>query len=682
MLKDIYHSIIKKPANHHTTTTNNNNNHNNNVIINPSYSNEFLENQAQLFFSLKSIKGFKIDNSTLQQDGTFEPVKIYCLASLEKQSIQTSSILISSPQEALSDIEWNEGYTFDVMSSTSVLTLSIWQCFSKSDLNRQLLDQDQEMQPIINEISHFVNSNQQQQQQQQQQQHNISNSNGSLNSLSSTSSHLISSRGKGKLIGKLSIPFSTFQKQFLDQWIPLTSNPSILVHIKLSFTSSNKKATVDDFIYLRMIGKGAFGQVNLVKKIDTGRLYAMKIIRKDRCLDMNAVQHTFTERELLKKYYHPFIVGLKYSFQTQDSLCMVLDYIGGGELFYHISERETFSEDTARFYISQIMLAIGFLHEHGVIYRDLKLENLLMDLDGNICLVDLGLCKEGVKDGVPTYTMCGSPEYIAPEILSGTGYGRSVDWWGLGTLLYEMISGLPPFYSEDPQEMTRMILSSPLKFPPGISKTTISLLSQLLNRDPSKRLGSGESDVEEIKQHPFFKSVNWNKMANKEIEPPFKPHLNGPLDLSYFDPNCTLHSQPLNPNTINSNLSDSDQMAFHGFSYSAPPELFSVIKRNSSGSSTPPPNLYNLKLSTSTTSSNNSGKNSPINFSPNSPNLERYHQQQQPIQQHQQQPWVHSNLQHVQPQKPLLSKFQETTFERRRSLSISAQTQFSLALDD
>ncbi|KAF2074894.1 hypothetical protein CYY_003813 [Polysphondylium violaceum] len=619
MLKDIYNSLLSKKQNE-------------------QWNSVMLENQAQLFFSLKSIKGLKFE----------EPIKIYCVTSLEKQSIQTSTLTISDHSNT---IEWNEGYTFDVMSSNSVLVLSIWQSCIQNNCNH---NHDQQMDITPNNIKGLNNN--------------------------------------GKLIGKLSIPYSTFSRQYLDQWFQLSGgNNSTSVHLKLSFTNSNKKVTVNDFVFLRMIGKGAFGQVNLVKKIDTGRLYAMKIIKKDRCLDMNAVGHTFTERKLLKKYYHPFIVGLKYSFQTQDSLCMVLDYIGGGELFYHISERETFSEETARFYISQIMLAIGFLHEHGVIYRDLKLENLLMDLDGNICLVDLGLCKEDVQDGRPTYTMCGSPEYVAPEIITGTGYGRSVDWWALGTLFYEMIAGLPPFYSEDPHEMSQFILSAPLKFPPNISKNAASLITLLLNRDPAKRLGSGDSDVEEIKAHPFFRNLNWSKLLNKEIDPPFKPHLIGPLDLSYFDPVCTIHSQPANPNTINTNLSESDQMAFQGFSYSAP-DIF--IYNNTTGagsangmmlSNSPNPSRSTPPMSpvspVSPRNYNNTGM-SPINFSPvHSPLVNRNSSNNNG---NGNGGWVHPqypNLQQPIPQKlPLLSKLQESTFERRRSLSVNAQTQFTLAL--
>ncbi|KAM9988093.1 hypothetical protein ACTFIZ_003459 [Dictyostelium cf. discoideum] len=641
MLKDIYNSLLSKKQEESNMAAWNNE--------------DILETQAQLFFSIKSIKGLKIIDN---------PIKVYCLASLEKQSVQTSSIVINKDQ---SQIEWNEGYTFDVISSKSILALSIWQGNA-----------------------------------------NVTVANNSIEGGSNNNS---------KLVGKLYIPYATFKKQFCDQWFPLTgTSQSVSIHVKTSFTNSSKKVTVDDFIFLRMIGRGAFGQVNLVKKIDTGRLYAMKVIKKDKCLNMNAVGHTFTERKLLKKYYHPFIVGLKYSFQTQDSLCMVLDYIGGGELFYHISERETFSEETARFYIGQIMLAIGFLHEHGVIYRDLKLENLLMDLDGNICLVDLGLCKEGIQEGHVTYTMCGSPEYVAPEIINGTGYSKSVDWWALGTLFYEMIAGLPPFYSEDPHEMTKLILSSPLKFPPQISKNAASLVSLLLNRDPSKRLGSGESDVEEIKAHPFFKNVNWSKLLNKEVDPPFKPHLVGPLDLSYFDPLCTMNSQPINPYTINSNLSDQDQMAFQGFSYSAPDIFLNSSNNNNNNNSnnntttggsgsnsgsaqnspynslrnTPPSIISMMKMSGS---SGGFERMSPGHFSPISVNKQQQTQQQIQQQQHHQPPLLQPQPQFwVQPQHPnhipqpmaqlpILSKLQETTFERRRSLSVNAQTQFTLVLD-
>ncbi|GAM25981.1 hypothetical protein SAMD00019534_091560 [Acytostelium subglobosum LB1] len=491
----------------------------------------------------------------------------------------------------------------DVTSSTAELTLSIWQTSSPSPSSSPQPSQSM----IAGDANVNVNGNGND---------SMSMSIDTPHKHQSIQTILFNNSNSGKLIGRLTIPYSEFQTHFIDKWYPLTGGQSSCsVHLKMSYTDSNSKVTLDDFLVLKMIGKGGFGHVNLVKKVDTGRLYAMKVVKKEKCLDLNAVQHTFTERELLKKYYHPFIVGLKYSFQTQDSLCMVLEYIGGGELFYHINERETFSEDTARFYIAQIMLAIGFLHEHGVIYRDLKLENLLMDLDGNLCLVDFGLCKEGAKEGVPTYTMCGSPEYMAPETITGTGYGRSVDWWALGTLLYEMIVGLPPFYSEDPHEMTKLIVAAQLKFPAGISKNASSLISMLLNRDPTKRLGSGESDVEEIKSHPFFRSLNWTKVLNKEIDPPFKPHLNGPLDLSYFDPLCTIHSLPVNPNTYNSNLSESDQMAFQGFSYSAP-DLFHLINSNSVKNGGSFNNgSFNNSLANSLTS-NNSGSGSGLLPSP------------------------------------------------------------------
>lgn len=171
----------------------------------------------------------------------------------------------------------------------------------------------------------------------------------------------------------------------------------------------------EDFTVLKLIGKGAFGRVMLVRKNDTGRLYAMKQLEKDHVLSLAAVTFTLTERNVLKTFNHPFVVSLKYSFQTKGHLFMVLDYVGGGELFYHMAERGVFDEDTVRFYAAQIVLALGFLHDHAVTYRDLKPENLLLDIHGNICLCDFGLCKEQV-DGENTFTLCGSPEYMAPEV--------------------------------------------------------------------------------------------------------------------------------------------------------------------------------------------------------------------------------------------------------------------------
>eukprot|EP00026_Physarum_polycephalum_P004256 Phypoly_transcript_04273.p1 GENE.Phypoly_transcript_04273~~Phypoly_transcript_04273.p1 ORF type:complete len:440 (+),score=72.01 Phypoly_transcript_04273:858-2177(+) len=302
----------------------------------------------------------------------------------------------------------------------------------------------------------------------------------------------------------------------------------------------------------------------------------MKVLSKEMLVQSRAVANTLTEKELLKRFDHPNIVSLKYCFQTTTHLYMVMDYISGGELFYHLGELGNFSESRARFYASQIILAIGFLHEHGIIYRDLKPENLLLDMNGDICLCDFGLAKEIYQTNDITHTFCGSLEYMAPEVLKGLGYGRAVDWWSLGTIIYELLTGLPPFYSENPVHMQDKILNEPLVTPDHLSPAAKDLLAKLLHRDPRYRLGAGPTDAAEIRGHPFFQHTDWLNMLLKRVEPPFKPHLLDEEDTRYFDPECTTANPAIATAEIFSPtvaLTQQEQQAFDGFSYTSPLEL-------------------------------------------------------------------------------------------------------------
>lgn len=448
--------------------------------------------------------------------GITEPTDVYCIIQLEQQKVRTSICSRVSPGGRA---EWNEGYTFDVTTDADI-SVKVW---GKSP-----------------------------------------------------------SAPRGRLLGSLTISTSTAKNRPpVEAWQALSPPPQAPtppvpaeLYFRTSYVNSTNKVGFEDFTILKLIGKGAFGKVMLVRKNDTGRLYAMKQLDKDHVLSLAAVTFTLTERHVLKTYNHPFVVSLKYSFQTKSSLFMVLDYVGGGELFYHMAERGVFDEDTVRFYAAQIVLALGFLHDHGVTYRDLKPENLLLDIHGNICLCDFGLCKEQV-DGENTFTLCGSPEYMAPEVLQGRGYGRSVDWWALGILIYEMLTGLPPFYSEDAMEMSQNILTAPIHFPDHLSKNIMSLIVQLLKRDPARRLGSGPGDAEDIKAHPFFAPVDWKRILRKEIEPPFKPHLTGAIDVTYFDPNCT--EAPVGSVDIRQSPGPTDpEDCFAQFSFVAPAEFGST----------------------------------------------------------------------------------------------------------
>jgi len=221
----------------------------------------------------------------------------------------------------------------------------------------------------------------------------------------------------------------------------------------------------------------------------------------------------------------------------------------------------------------------------NIVYRDLKPENILLDMNGNICLTDFGLCKEGLGYGHVTHTFCGSPEYLAPEVFLGTGYDASVDWWALGTLLYEMLSGLPPYFSEDVDEMNERIMTEPLTFPKYFSEEAKSLLRGLLERNPKRRIGHGQGDAEDVKKHPFFKSIDWTKLENKEIEPPFRPCLKSELDTRFFDPEST--SEIARHSFIqHAPLSPKEEDLFEGFAYVAPEERLYLMqrRRTSSGS--------------------------------------------------------------------------------------------------
>ncbi|GCB61168.1 hypothetical protein scyTo_0011267 [Scyliorhinus torazame] len=265
------------------------------------------------------------------------------------------------------------------------------------------------------------------------------------------------------------------------------SDSSGLEEMEVSILKSRNKVTMNDFDYLKLLGKGTFGKVILVKEKATGRYYAMKILRKEVIIAKDEVAHTVTESRVLQNTRHPFLTTLKYAFQTSDRLCFVMEYANGGELFFHLSRERVFTEDRARFYGAEIVSALDYLHDKNVVYRDLKLENLMLDKDGHIKITDFGLCKEGITDGATMKTFCGTPEYLAPEVLEDNDYGRAVDWWGLGVVMYEMMCGRLPFYNQDHEKLFELILMEEIRFPRTLSPEAKSLLSGLLKKDPKQR---------------------------------------------------------------------------------------------------------------------------------------------------------------------------------------------------
>uniref|UniRef100_A0A4W2EBH0 non-specific serine/threonine protein kinase n=2 Tax=Boreoeutheria TaxID=1437010 RepID=A0A4W2EBH0_BOBOX len=282
-------------------------------------------------------------------------------------------------------------------------------------------------------------------------------------------------------------------------------------------TTHHKRKTMNDFDYLKLLGKGTFGKVILVREKASGKYYAMKILKKEVIIAKDEVAHTLTESRVLKNTRHPFLTSLKYSFQTKDRLCFVMEYVNGGELFFHLSRERVFSEDRTRFYGAEIVSALDYLHSGKIVYRDLKLENLMLDKDGHIKITDFGLCKEGITDAATMKTFCGTPEYLAPEVLEDNDYGRAVDWWGLGVVMYEMMCGRLPFYNQDHEKLFELILMEDIKFPRTLSSDAKSLLSGLLIKDPNKRLGGGPDDAKEIMRHSFFSGVNWQDVYDKKM---------------------------------------------------------------------------------------------------------------------------------------------------------------------
>jgi serine/threonine protein kinase len=306
--------------------------------------------------------------------------------------------------------------------------------------------------------------------------------------------------------------------------------------------ASKLKVSLSDFSLVKVIGKGSFGKVMLASKRDSRRVYAIKVLSKHVVAARNQVDHTVTERAVLGRIAHPFIVGLKYAFQTEEKLYFVLDFCPGGELFYHLGKEGRFHEGRAKFYTAQILLALEHIHSIGVVYRDLKPENVLLDADGNVKITDFGLSKEGVTladSGASSF--CGTPEYLAPEVLNRTGHGRAVDWWSLGALLFEMLTGWPPFYSADRKELFEQIRHSELDLgdTQHLSEAARDILRRLLHKDPRQRLGCSAADSADIKAHPFFAGVDWGALLRREIPAPWRPAVTGPADTQFFSSEFT-----------------------------------------------------------------------------------------------------------------------------------------------
>ncbi|XP_075698356.1 ribosomal protein S6 kinase beta-2 [Rhinoderma darwinii] len=331
------------------------------------------------------------------------------------------------------------------------------------------------------------------------------------------------------------------------------------------------------FHILRVLGRGSYGKVFQVKKVtdsNSGRIFAMKVLQKALLIcHAKDTEHATAERSVLEAVRHPFIVDLVYAFQTHGKLYLILECLSGGELFLHLEREGIFMEDTACFYLAEITLALGHLHSLGIIYRDLKPENVMLSAHGHIKLTDFGLCKESIHGDSVTHTFCGTVEYMAPEILARKGHNRVVDWWSLGILLYDMLTGSPPFTGNNRKKIIDKIFKGKPYFPPYLTPDARDLLKKLLKKNPAQRLGSGQADVADIQKHQFFRHIHWEDLLQCKMEPPYKPNLRSEDDASHFGSHFTRQTPIDSPDAV---ISESASQAFLGFTYIAPSVLDSL----------------------------------------------------------------------------------------------------------
>jgi len=338
------------------------------------------------------------------------------------------------------------------------------------------------------------------------------------------------------------------------------------------------KLTYNDFIPIKLLGRGSFGQVILSRLKINNKLYAMKILDKSLLKVKKQELHTKAERDLMVKIHCPFIVNIKSAFQDEKYLYIVSDFMQGGDMYYHLHQARKFDFNLTQFYISEIILALEYLHKNNMVYRDLKPENILLDSKGHIKLADFGLSKMLNSSKDKAFTVCGTLQYLAPEMFTNQGYDKNVDWWALGCLIYEMLTGKLPFPIKRGMSLNNEIYKSKIQYPRFLDQDARDLISKLLEVDPKKRLGSGKGGVEKIKKHPFFEEINWKDFWDKKIIPPFKPDLEDELDLKYFDSQFT--DEPLESFTKNPR-SREVSYEYNNFTYvteSVKNELISIPK--------------------------------------------------------------------------------------------------------
>ncbi|KAM4696060.1 serine/threonine-protein kinase N3 [Rhinophrynus dorsalis] len=350
------------------------------------------------------------------------------------------------------------------------------------------------------------------------------------------------------------------------------------IHLEDNETQSSAEPTkihrrktlqLEDFSCISVLGRGHFGKVLLAEYKETGKLFAIKALKKRDIVSRDEFESLQCEKrifEVVNSSGHPFLVNMFGCFQTPEHTCFVMDYMPGGDLMMHI-HANVFSQPQTRFYSACVVLGLQFLHEKKIIYRDLKLDNLLMDASGFVKIADFGLCKEGMGFGDSTSTFCGTPEFLAPEVLTDPSYTYAVDWWGLGVLIYEMLVGECPFPGDDEEEVFDSIVNEEVRYPRFLSTEAINIIRKLLRKSPERRLGAGAGDAEEIKPQPFYQEVDWNALFARQVTPPFVPSLRDPYDLSNFDEEFTGQKPILTPSDDPRPVTAIDQILFQDFDF-------------------------------------------------------------------------------------------------------------------
>lgn len=290
--------------------------------------------------------------------------------------------------------------------------------------------------------------------------------------------------------------------------------------------------SLQDFDILATVGTGTFGRVHLVKEKSAENFFALKVMSIPEVIRLKQEQHVHNEKAVLMEVNHPFLVKLFWTSHDDRFLYMLMEYMPGGELFSYLRNRGHFTSITGLFYATEIICAIEYLHSKDIVYRDLKPENILLDRDGHIKLTDFGFAKKLVDR---TWTLCGTPEYLAPEVIQSKGHGRAVDWWALGILIFEMLAGFPPFFDDNPFGIYQKILAGKIDFPRHLDFSAKDLIKKLLVVDRTKRLGNMKNGANDVKQHRWFRLVDWDAVPQRKLKPPIVPKLSGDGDTSNFE---------------------------------------------------------------------------------------------------------------------------------------------------